>query len=169
MEVRKIQLSDAEELLHFFQELVKKDRERVERPQDARHTTLKKERQWIQERIHKANKREMFAFIGRVDKKVVAEGEIERTPRWIEKHIAEIRMGILPDCESITPLLIERLLATAKKNKIEILVYFHLKTQRKGIKAMKKAGFSDAGRIKRYYKRGKKYIDRLYLTKDLKH
>lgn len=169
IEVREVQLLDAERLLCFFQELTKEDRERVERPQDARHITLRKEKHWIQERINKTNRKEMFAFIGIVNGKVVAEGEVERMPRWIERHVAEIRIGVLPSYEVITPFLIEKLLVMARKNKIEILVYFHLETQKRGIKVMKNAGFLGVGRIKGYYKRGNEYTDRLYLAKDLRH
>ncbi len=168
MTIRKIKTSDSELLLNFFKELVALDPERVERPGDVNKITEEAERKWIKQRLIKEEKKDIFVLCGLNDEgKIVIEGEVERLPRWIERHVAEIRFGVLPKYDDIAEELVKKLIEIAKENNIEILTYFHLDTQKTGIEIMKKLGFETMGSIKRYYKRDKEYIDRIYFVKYL--
>jgi L-amino acid N-acyltransferase YncA len=168
MEIRKIKIEDGENLLEFFHELVAADTERVERPQDVENITLEMEENWIMSRIKKEDEeKEMVVRIIKDGGKIVAEGEIEKLGRWIERHVAEIRFGMLPGNEEQTLEMVNELCSNAKKIGIEILQYFHLETQKSGIEIMKKAGFSEFGRAEKHYKRGSEYIDRIYMQKVL--
>ena len=109
----------------------------------------------------------MYALCCETSGKIIAVGEIERKQRWIEKHVAEIRFGVIPSNEDSAFELVKKLEEIAKNNGIEVLFYFHLTTQKNGIKIMRKAGFTDVGIIRKYYKRGQEYIDRVYLQKVL--
>lgn len=168
MVIRKIQTSDANSLLNFFKELVLLDPERVERPEDVNKITKEMEEKWIEQRLTKEEKKDIFVLCGLNDEgKMVTEGEVERLPRWIERHVAEIRFGVLPQYDLIAEKTVEELIKTAKNNGIEVLMYFHLETQKAGINIMKKLGFESFGAIKNFYKRDKEYVDRIYLAKYL--
>lgn len=165
VKIRKIRVSDARALLDYFNELVKLDTKRVERPKDARKITIKDEINWVKTRIEDEKNKEMFVLVGEVNGKIIVEGEIERKKRWIERHVAEIRFAVLPKFEDVAHELIRQLLTTTKRNKLEILMYFHLSTQKSGLNIMSKHGFKRLGVIKRYYKSGNKYTNRIYLIK----
>ena len=148
--------------------MVKLDPERVERPGDVEKITEEMEEEWIKQRLIKEDNKDIFVLCGLDDNgEIVAEGEVERLPRWIEKHVAEIRFGVLPGYDSMAEKLLEKLITTAKENDIEILTYFHLETQKTGLRIMEKLGFELMGKVKNYYKRGEDYIDRIYLVKHL--
>jgi len=168
MIIRRIQKSDSKLLLDFFNKLVLGDPERVERLDDIKKITEKDEEKWIEKRLISEDEKEIFVLCGLNENgEIVAEGEVEKMPRWIEKHVAEIRFGVLPGHKAIAETMLENLIKIAKDNKIEVLVYFHLKTQKAGISIMKKLGFEQMGEIKGYYKRGQEHIDRVYLVKYL--
>ncbi|EKD58245.1 MAG: hypothetical protein ACD_56C00166G0001 [uncultured bacterium] len=168
MDIKKIKIEDAEKMLKFFHELVVADTERVERTQDVDNITLEMEENWILGRIKKEDEeKEMVVRIIEDGGKIVAEGEVEKLSRWIERHVAEIRFGMLPGNEKQTLEMVNELCLKAKKIGIEVLQYFHLETQKAGIEIMKKAGFSEFGRAEKYYKRGNEYIDRIYMQKIL--
>ena len=168
MIIRKIEVKDKKSLLNFFKELVALDPERVERSEDVEKITEEMEEEWIRQRLIREDNKDIFVLCGLNDnKEIVTEGEIERLPRWIERHVAEIRFGVLPGYNSIAEKLLEKLIETAKKNDIEILTYFHLETQKTGLEIMKKLEFEASGKVKKYYKRGTEYIDRIYLVKYL--
>ena len=165
MTVRKPEIRDAEKLLHYFQELVEKDPERVERPEDAKSLSVQDEKQWIKSLKQKEEQDEIYTLIAESDGNIVAEGEIERKPRWIERHVAEIRFGMLPGYEDETIEMLNKLMNKTKG--VEVLIYFHLETQKTGIKIMETLGFREAGRIENYYKKEGDYIDRIYYTKQI--
>lgn len=168
MTIRKIKIEDNESLLSFFKELVIEDPERVERPEDVDKVTEEMEQEWIRQRLAREDRGDIFILCGLDNEgKMVIEGEVEKLPRWIEKHVAEIRFGLLPGHESVGEELVKELIKTAKENNIEILIYFHLETQKTGLRIMKKLGFIEFGRIRGYYKREKECIDRVYLVKYL--
>jgi len=168
MVIRKIENSDSDLLLNFLKELVALDPERVDRPEDVNKITKENEEKWIEQRLIKEGKKDIFVLCGlNGDGRIVAEGEVERLPRWIERHVAEIRFGVLPKYDLIAEEIVEKLIKIAKESGIEILMYFHLETQKTGINIMKKLGFESAGIVKKYYKRGEEYIDRIYLVKYL--
>lgn len=170
MEIRKIKKDDAANLLKYFTQLVNTDPERTERPEDVNKITEDAERLWIESRLDKEDKKEFFALcVSNDNGNIVAEGEIEKMPRWIEKHVAEIRFAMLPDVDFIeaTKNMIGELIKKAKENDIKVLLYFHLKTQKRGIEIMQDLGFEELGVVKNYYKRGDEYIDRVYLVKYL--
>jgi GNAT superfamily N-acetyltransferase len=166
-QIRNIGPRDDQGLLDYFRELVRVDPERVERPVDVDKLTLENERAWIAKRQADETSGEMFVACAEADGRIVAEGEVERAKRWIERHVAEIRFGVLPDYAFVAPRLVEELVARAKANGIEVLIYFHLETQTRGVRVMKECDFEVIGRVPRYYKRGDDYIDRLYLAKTL--
>ena len=168
MIIRKIEVGDKESLLNFFKKLVELDPERVERSEDVEKITEEMEEEWIKQRLIKEDNSDIFVLCGLDDNgEIVVEGEIERSPRWIEKHVAEIRFGVLPGHDSVAEELLKKLIEIAKENNIEILTYFHLETQKTGLKIMEKLGFESMGKVKNYYKRGAEYIDRIYLVKHL--
>jgi len=168
MIIRKIKKSDRDLLLTFFSKLVALSPERVERPSDAKKITKKDEEKWIEKRLIKEKNKDIFVLCGLDENgEIVTEGEVERMPRWIEKHVAEIRFGVLPENEIIAENLLKNLTKTAKENNINILLYFHLETQKKGIQIMKNLGFEKFGVIKKYYKRENEYINRIYFVKYL--
>ncbi len=168
MYIRKIKLNDCTLMLDFFSKLVLLSPERVERPEDVKKISIENEIKWIKNRIEKEKEKEIFVLCGTNDKgEIIAEAEIERMPRWIEKHVAEIRFGVLPGYENLAENITKKLISVAKKNGIKILIYFHLETQKEGIKIIKKLGFKKFGIVKRYYKRHKNYINRLYFVKYL--
>jgi len=168
MIIRKIKKSDRDLLLTFFSKLVALSPERVERPSDAKKITKKDEEKWIEKRLIKEKNKDIFDLCGiHENGEIVTEGEVERMPRWIEKHVAEIRFGVLPENEIIAENLLKNLTKTAKENNINILLYFHLETQKKGIQIMKNLGFEKFGVIKKYYKRENEYINRIYFVKYL--
>jgi len=168
MIIRKIEKNDSELLLKFFSELVAVDPERVERPQDVAKITKEDEEKWIEKKLMQEDNKEIFVLCGFDENgKIVTEGEVERMPRWIEKHVAEIRFGVLPEYGAAAESVLKDLIKTAKDNGIEVLIYFHLATQKRGIEIMEKLGFETFGTIKNYYKREDEYIDRIYLAKYL--
>lgn len=166
--IRQFAISDAENLLAYFRALVRADPERVERPEDADKLTVKDERSWIEKCLEAEKKNEMYVRCVEADGKIVAVGEIERKPRWIERHVGEIRFGVLPGYEKQAYQLVEELEGAAKRNGIEVLIYFHLATQKAGLAIMKKAKYAEIGRINDYYKRNNQYVDRVLLQKRLK-
>jgi hypothetical protein len=168
MEIRKIKESDSKLLLNYVKELVETDKERVDRPEDIAKITEDGEKKWIEQRLFREDKKEIFVLCGVDDNgAIVAEGEVERLPRWMEKHVAEIRFGVLPGRGPIAKKIAEELIKIAKNNGIEVLIYFHLKTQKTGLDIMNELEFESMGTIKKYYKRGEEYIDRVYLVKYL--
>jgi L-amino acid N-acyltransferase YncA len=166
-EIRDIGPQDEQALLDYFRTLVRVDPERVERPVDVDKITLESERAWIAKRQADERSGEMFVACAVADGRVVAAGEVERAKRWIERHVAEIRFGVLPDYAFVATRLVEELVTRAKANGVEVLIHFHLETQTRGIGVMKECGFEVIGRVPRYYKRGDNYIDRLYLAKTI--
>jgi len=168
MTIRKIKIGDSDLLLKYLNNLVALDTQRVDRPEDAGKITKENEEKWIEQRLAREEKKEIFVLCGLNESgEIVAEGEIERLPRWIERHVAEIRFGVLPGHEKIAEKIAEELIKTAKNNGIEILTYFHLETQKNGIDIMKGLQFTLMGVIKKYYKRGEEYINRIYLVRYL--
>ncbi|MBI4141263.1 GNAT family N-acetyltransferase [Candidatus Woesearchaeota archaeon] len=165
MIIRPLKIADAENLLTYFRELVRKDPERVERIEDADKLSVKDEASWIEKCLEAEKKQSLYVRCSEVEGKIIAVGEIERKSRWIEQHVAEIRFGVLPEYKQHARSLVEELEEIARKNSIEVLIYFHLATQKTGLAIMKKAGFTLAGKIQAYYKRGKEYVDRVYLEK----
>ncbi|TSC95953.1 MAG: Uncharacterized protein Athens101410_277 [Parcubacteria group bacterium Athens1014_10] len=166
VKIRTIYISDAKKLLKFFHDLVISDSERVERLKDVKKINLQKEIYWIKHRKRAEKNKEMFIFCCEVNGRIVAEGEIEREKRWIEKHVAEIRFGILPGYEKLAIEMIKQLIKKAKENKIKVLIFFHLATQKTALSIMGKLGFSRVGIIKNYYKRDGHYISRVYMVKN---
>jgi L-amino acid N-acyltransferase YncA len=167
MEIRKLQKSDAAGLLEYFRDLVNSDPERVERLDDVEKLNLKSEEQWIAERLENEEKGELAVLCADEGGKIIALGEVEKQKRWIERHIAEIRFGVLPGNDEAALRLINALIESVEKNGVEVLIYFHLATQKRGLSIMKQAGFQEVGCIKGYYKRGEEYIDRIYLSKSI--
>ena len=164
--IRKIEKTDRDNLKKYFLELVTVDQERVERPQDAAKISNSDEEKWIESRLIGEEKKEIFTLCGFNDNgAIIAEGEIQRLPRWIERHVAEIRFAVLPGHELIAQQMINELIKKSQENGIEILIYFHLSSQKTGIEIIKKFGFEQFGIIKKYYKKNDRYIDRLYFVK----
>lgn len=97
---------------------------------------------------------------------IIGLGEIERRPRWIERHVAEIRFGLLPDQFKVGVALAHVLENLAKEMGVEIVYYFHLKMQKQGLDIMRECQYREAGVIEKYYKIGDFYVDRVYLQKD---
>lgn len=167
VEIRRLQETDANALLQYFGLLVALDQERVERPEDAQKLDLASEVNWIKKRLHGETEQELFTLCIESNGAIVAVGEIERGKRWIERHVAELRFGVLPDFHGVASELVEELLAWGKSIGIEIVTYFHLESQSNGLRTMTEAGFKECGRIPKYYKRGTRYVDRIYLCKSL--
>ncbi|MEK7554843.1 MAG: GNAT family N-acetyltransferase [Patescibacteria group bacterium] len=167
MEIREFNIQDAAAALAFFRKLVHEDPERVERPQDVARLTIADEKRWIQERTDKEKAGEFFTRVAIEETSIVAEGEVERMKRWIERHVAELRFGVLPGNEVAAEKLVQKLIRVARAHGIEVLIYFHLATQKRGIRIAEKVGFRAIGKAKRYYKRGKTYTDRVYMLLNL--
>jgi RimJ/RimL family protein N-acetyltransferase len=164
MGIRELKIEDAEELLAYFKNLVLADPERVERISDVEKFGVEDEKNWIRERLEGEKEKEIFALCCEDNGRIVAQGEVERQKRWVERHVAEIRFGVLPCYEEQALEMVESLIQKARESKIEVLIYFHLASQKAGLSIMKKAGFSDAGVLERYYKKDGKYIDRIYMS-----
>jgi hypothetical protein len=162
--ISKLDHHDAEELLNFFKKLVTADPERVERPEDVKKISLESEEEWVKKLLQKERDGDIVVFVGRKDGSIVIEAEVEKKSRWIERHVGEIRFGMLPGNEELAKEIITMLIQEARKINIETLIYFHLATQISGLALIKDAGFSECGRIAKYYKRGNEYIDRIYLS-----
>lgn len=167
VQVRKILETDAEGLLQYFNQLVALDPERVERPEDAKKLDLELELNWIRKRLSGEVENEMYTLCIECEGGIVAVGEIERGKRWIERHVGELRFGVLPEFHFAASKMVQELLSWGKATGIEVVLYFHLETQSKGIRTMKELGFKDCGRISKYYKRANQYVDRIYLSKSL--
>jgi len=166
--IRTITTDDAPKLLDYFRKLVEVDQERVERPEDVSRITLVRERQWISGKLKSEEDGDMIIRCVEVSGQIISLGEVERLKRWIERHVAEIRFGLLPDSKIFGMALVQELEQQAVSLGVEILVYFHLETQEQGLSIMRESGFGEIGRIPRYYKRQGGYVDRLYLAKHLK-
>jgi RimJ/RimL family protein N-acetyltransferase len=164
MEIRELKIEDAEKLLAYFKNLVLADPERAERVSDVENFGIEDEKNWIRERLEGEKEKEIFTLCCEDNGRIVAQGEVERQKRWIERHVAEIRFGVLPGYEEQAFEMVEFLIRKAKENRIEVLVYFHLASQKAGLFIIKKAGFSDAGVLEKYYKKDGKYIDRIYMS-----
>jgi L-amino acid N-acyltransferase YncA len=168
MTVRKITPADAPALLQYFTKLVDIDRERVERPEDVAGITLEMEEKWVTRLLEKEAVGEMVVRLGADDSgTVVVLAEVERKPRWIERHVAEIRFGMMPGYAEVAQHVLEECIGEAKKMGVTELLYFHLATQVRGIEIMKKMGFIEVGRVEKYYNRQGTYIPRVYLQKSL--
>lgn len=169
MKIRQLEVKDAEKYLAYFKKLVELDPERVERPEDVSKITLEKEEQFIQKILDKQKDGNAIALILENELgEIVAEAEIERKERWIEQHVAEIRFGVIPNYETEIEQLISNVIQNSKNIGIEVLIYFHLESQKTGISVIKKFNFLEAGKIKRYYKRSNgEYVNRLYFSKNI--
>lgn len=165
--IRKIKISDARNLLRFLNKLVKVDRERVERLEDVKKIKINDEIDWIKIRLRSEKKKEMFVLCCGINREIISVGEVEKSKRWIDKHVAEIRFGALPGYEDAVIRMLNQLIKKAKKSGIKVLVYFHLASQKIGLPIMKKIGFYQVGIIKNYYKRRGEYIDRVYMAMSL--
>jgi len=163
---RRPSLEDAAELLSFFQTLVKVDCNRVERPEDVTEITLENERNWIEKLIKKHEKGDAAALcVFDEAELLVGLGEVERRPRWIERHVAELRFGLFPERFDQGLFLVRALEKDAVAMGIEVLYYFHLRTQTQGLRIMEASGYRRVGVISRYYKKGTTYIDRIIVEK----
>lgn len=160
-------VQDAKAMLIFFKRLVKEDPERVERLEDVKKFGIQDEMNWITQRGEQEKEKELFARIVDDNREIVAEGEIERLKRWIERHVAELRFGVLPGHRDVARELVAELIHLAESNGIQVILYFHLETQKADIALMKEHGFNEVGRVKKYYRRENEYIDRVYLVKNL--
>lgn len=167
MQLIPINEVEPEELLQYFKELVVLDDQRVERPEDVAKISLVDEQRWIDSLIQRTVKQEGVSFCIKSSEGVIGVGEVERRPRWIERHVGEIRFGIFPLHKLEGKLLVDALVSGAKEIGITILYYFHLQSQVQGIEIMLESGFSPAGRIKNYYKVGGGYVDRIFLERSL--
>lgn len=167
IKIRKIRISDAEKLLKFLNEMVKLDTERAERLEDVRNMTINDEINWIKDRLEPEKKKEMFVLRCEVNREIVSVGEIEKSKRWIDRHVAEIRFSALPGHEDSVIQMLRQLIKIAKKNGVKVLIYFHLASQRIGLPIIRKLRFYQAGVIKNYYKRRGEYVDRIYMAKSL--
>ena len=163
--LRAITEEDAEALLKYFRRLVEEDPQRVERPEDAARLTPDDERRWIASRAAAEQAGELRVLCVEREGELVAVGEVERMKRWIERHVGEIRFGCLPGAAELAKPLVERLVFESEAMGIEVLVYFHLATQVRGIAQMHGAGFEERGRIPGYYRRPDGEIDRVYLCR----
>tara|TARA_B110000003_G_scaffold276220_1_gene321573 strand:- start:2132 stop:2656 length:525 start_codon:yes stop_codon:yes gene_type:complete len=165
---RKINVNDAEKLITYFNQLVKEDKNRVERPEDAKSITLEQEIKWIKHRINKVKEQEMAVFCCEYNNTIVSVGEVEKKSRWIERHVGEIRFAFLPGYTFTAKELLKILINSAKEINLEILVYFHLSTQKKGIQLVEEFNFNHVGTINNFYKKkNKEYINREYFFKQL--
>lgn len=161
-------VADAEKLLRYFSTLVEKDTNRVERIDDVRKISIKMEEDWISSLLLKQSEgayaaRCVYNSLG----EIIGLGEIEKRPRWIERHVAEIRFGLLPDNFISGIDLIRTLEGLACDMGVEVLYYFHLRTQQQGLDIMKECQYKEAGVIENYYKIGETYVDRIYLQKKI--
>jgi len=167
MQIRKITTNEAEALLVYLKELVLQDRERVEDINYFNSFSLLDEEKWIEDKINGEATGEIFVRVADQDGLITAEGEVEKLKRPIEKHVAEIRFGVLPGNEESGEKIVEDLIKTAQDNGIKILLYFHLSTQKIGIEIVKKLGFELMGEIKDYYQFSDRAVDRVYYVKYL--
>lgn len=165
--VRPIVEFDASAMLDFFQQLVVQDPERVERAQEVLGMSVDMERSWIQKRLKEEMAGERFALCADAGGGIVAVGEVERLKRWYERHVAEIRFGILPGHAQAGLELVRALAGKAAANGIEILVRYELSTQQTGLEVARQAGFEEAGRVPGYYRRPVGDVDRVCLTQSL--
>jgi RimJ/RimL family protein N-acetyltransferase len=166
MHFKQPAVADAHRLLEFFNDLVLKDQERVERPADVKAITHEMEIRWIESLLDKEQKQDAIALCVFDDAAtLIGLGEIERRPRWIERHVAEIRFGLFPDQFNAGKSLVDLLELRAKSIGIEMLYYFHLATQQQGIEIIRACGFELAGRLPAYYKKADSYVDRVFYTK----
>ncbi|KTB56172.1 hypothetical protein AO066_29285 [Pseudomonas fluorescens] len=168
MEFKQPSSQDAVALLAFFSQLVERDPERVERPTDVLLLNPDKEAIWIGKLLEKeaAGEAIVLCVLNKASV-IVGLGEVERRPRWIERHVAEIRFGLLPDYAEEGRELVRLLETRAKAIGIECLYYFHLATQSQGIAVVKACGFELAGTLPGYYKRESGYVDRVFYTKNI--
>ena len=164
---RRIAVTDAEAFLAYFARLTRLDPERVERPEDVAKLDVSMELSWIERRLDAERAGEMVVRCAEADGEIVALGELERLRRWIERHVAEIRFGVLPGHQEAARELVADLESRAREKGIEVLVYFHLATQTAGLAIMRSLGYEEIGRIPRFYKRDSEYVERVYLTKRL--
>jgi hypothetical protein len=165
---RKPEVSDAAGALSFFLKLVVQDTQRVERFEDVSKLTMLDEIAWLENLAKRIDRDEMRSVIGvNADEEIVMLGEIERRPRWVEKHVAEIRFGLLPSHQVEGAKLVLLLEELAKELKIEVLIYFHLETQQIGLEIMRQSGFVECGRIEKYYKMPSHYVDRIFMMKNI--
>ncbi|MDK2126397.1 GNAT family N-acetyltransferase [Parachitinimonas caeni] len=161
-------LEDAKKLLEYFHELVASDTNRVERVEDVRKISIEMEESWIRNILAKQAEGSYAARCIYDDSgKVIGLGEIERRPRWIERHVAEIRFGLLPDHFSAGVAFVRVLENLAKEMGIEVLYYFHLTTQKQGLDIMQECKYKEVGIIEDYYKIDNSYVDRIYLQKNI--
>ncbi len=165
--IRKIKILDARNLLRYLNKLVEFDRERAERVEDVKKIKIDDEIDWIKVRLESERKKEMFVLCCEINGEIVSVGEVERSKRWIDRHVAEIRFGALLGYEDVVIQMLNQLVKKAKKNGVKVLVYFHLVSQKIGLSIMKRLGFYKVGIIKNYYKRRGEYVDRIYMAMSL--
>ncbi|WP_017255025.1 hypothetical protein [Pseudomonas tolaasii] len=154
-----------EALLSYFHTLVQLDNKRVERAEDVAKLSLADEQRWINTLTQRTVNREGASFCIKIDNDVIGLGEVERKPRWIERHTAEIRFGILPGYKPEGKLLVSALVAAARDIDITTLYYFHLESQAQGIEIITESDFNYAGKLRNYYKQGAHYLDRLFFER----
>jgi hypothetical protein len=91
-------LSDAQNLLDFFKHLVTVDLERVEQLDKVGKLTLEDEIQRLSSILEKMEfgNHNTLCLRGS-DDILLGFGEIERRPTVMERHVAELWFGLLPD------------------------------------------------------------------------
>jgi len=168
MKFKRPSTTDADRLLSYFCQLVELDSERVERCEDAQLLNHEKEVKWIEGLLKKEQAGDAIALcVLNEQSTIVGLGEVERRPRWIERHVAEIRFGLLPDHADAGIALVNLLEQQAKGIGIELLYYFHLASQSQGITVIEACGFDFSGVLPSYYKKGGAYIDRVLYAKKI--
>lgn len=165
MQILPVNEVTPEALLAYFHALVELDDKRVERPEDVAKLSLADEQRWINTLTQRTVNQEGVSFCIKINNDVIGLGEVERKPRWIERHTAEIRFGILPGYKHEGKLLVRELVAVAKNINITTLYYFHLQSQTQGIEIITESNFTYAGKLRNYYKQGAQYLDRVFFER----
>ena len=161
-------LSDAQDLLKFVKCLVTIDTERVEQIDKVDKLTIKDEVQWLSVILEKMKSGNYHTLCLRDSNNLLLGfGEIECRPRAMEKHVAELRFGLLPSYVEAGKYLVQSLENIARTMAIKLIYYFHLATQHQGLQVMQNSGYSHAGCLEGYYLKEGIYIDRIYLAKQL--
>ena len=101
------------------------DPERVERVSDVEKFSVEDEKDWIKRKLDGEKEGEVFTFCCEDNDRIIAQGEVERQKRWIERHVAEIRFGVLPAYEEQAFKMVEFLIQKAKERYSNAFISIH--------------------------------------------
>ncbi|MFA4820395.1 MAG: GNAT family N-acetyltransferase [Candidatus Aenigmatarchaeota archaeon] len=164
--IRYPKKSDLNNIWKFYNKVIK------ETPFLARMTSvgMKEEKKWFTKIFDDIKKKKYIYLIAEHDGKIIGSTTAGKKFSEVEQHVGSYGISILQWYAGlgIGTRLSENILRLAKEMKIEILELSVYSENKIAQGLYKKMGFKIAGKVPHGIKRGKKYMDNIFMYKVLK-